>query len=106
VGNFLEFLPILSTLKSKYTPETLPYNVVVPSLAGYTFSSAPVDKSVGTNDAARVVNKLMMLLGLKDYVARFWRDIVPGQMKECVKSGNGKETHRRLDIREIRMLSY
>lgn len=82
-GNFLEFLPILSILKSKFTAETLPYNVVIPSLAGYAFSSAPVDKSIGTFDAARVVHKLMMLLGLKGYVAQ-GGDIGSAVARYCV----------------------
>ena len=30
-GSFLEFLPILSLLKSKYDQSTLPYHIIVPS---------------------------------------------------------------------------
>ena len=36
LGSFLEFLPILRILADKYTPATLPYHTVVPSLPGYT----------------------------------------------------------------------
>ncbi|KAF4335453.1 microsomal epoxide hydrolase [Fusarium beomiforme] len=63
-GSFLEFLQILSILKERYTPETLPYHVVVPSLPGYAFSSKPpLDKDFGVEDIARVVNSLMIQLG-------------------------------------------
>jgi microsomal epoxide hydrolase len=33
-GSFLEFLPILSILSTRYTPATLPYHIVVPSFPG------------------------------------------------------------------------
>jgi len=63
-GSFLEFLPILNLLKQKYTPETLPYHVVVPSLPGFGFSDRPpVDKDFGFRDVARVMNHLMVGLG-------------------------------------------
>ncbi|CCF37424.1 epoxide hydrolase [Colletotrichum higginsianum] len=34
-GSFLNFLPLLDLLRSKYTPGTLPYHVIVPSLPHY-----------------------------------------------------------------------
>lgn len=40
-GSFLELTPILEILITKYTPETLPYHIVVPSWPGYAFSSSP-----------------------------------------------------------------
>ncbi|KAF4957867.1 hypothetical protein FSARC_11163 [Fusarium sarcochroum] len=71
-GSFMEFLPILSLLKSKYTPTTLPYHVVVPSLPGYTLSSPPpVDRDFQLPDAARILDKLMTGLGFtKEYVCQ------------------------------------
>lgn len=71
-GSFLEFLPILSLIREKYTPATLPYHFVVPSLPGYTFSSGPpLDKDFGTEDVARVVNQLMVNLGFEGgYIAQ------------------------------------
>ena len=48
----------------KYTPDTLPYHVVVPSLPGYAFSdSPPTDSDWRLEDSARLLNKLMEGLG-------------------------------------------
>ena len=63
-GSFLEFLPIMSILRQKYTPETLPYHIIVPSLPGYAFSSRPpLDRDFRLEDIARLLNKLMISLG-------------------------------------------
>lgn len=63
-GSFLEFMPIFQLLKDKYTPETLPYHVIVPSLPGYTLSSGPrIDKDFGIEDAAQMLDRLMSMLG-------------------------------------------
>lgn len=63
-GSFLEFLPILSLIKGRYTPSTLPYHFVVPSLPGYAFSSPPpINKDFRIEDIARVANQLMLDLG-------------------------------------------
>ncbi|EGU82709.1 hypothetical protein FOXB_06764 [Fusarium oxysporum f. sp. conglutinans Fo5176] len=71
-GSFLEFLKILSILKDKYTPETLPYHVIVPSLPGYAFSDKPpLDKDFGIRDVSRIVNSLMVQLGFgSGYIAQ------------------------------------
>ena len=64
IGSFLEFLPILTLLKEKYSPDTLPYHVVVPSLPGYAFSSSPpLNRNFELQDVARLINRLMILLG-------------------------------------------
>lgn len=65
-GSFIEFLSILLLLQKKYPdPATLPYHVVVPSLPGYAFSSKPpLDKDWSDHDSARVLNQLMIELGL------------------------------------------
>lgn len=66
-GSFLEFMPIFQLLKDKYTPETLPYHAIVPSLPGYTFSSGPRrDEDFGAEDAARIFDRLMSAIGLGD----------------------------------------
>ena len=63
-GSFLEFLPILSLIGSRYTPSTLPYHLIVPSLPGFAFSSpTPLDKDFRIEDIARIMNQLMLDLG-------------------------------------------
>lgn len=63
-GSFVEFYPILQLFQEEYTPETLPFHLIVPSLPGYTFSSGPpLDKNFGLMDNARVVDQLMKDLG-------------------------------------------
>jgi pimeloyl-ACP methyl ester carboxylesterase len=60
-------MPIFQLLKDKYTSEKLPYHVIVPSLPGYTFSSGPpLDKDFGVQDAARILDRLMSMLGFGD----------------------------------------
>lgn len=63
-GSFLEFLPILTRLAEKYTPATLPYHIIVPSLPGYAYSSAPpLDRDFRLENAARILDTLMVDLG-------------------------------------------
>ncbi|RAK84782.1 epoxide hydrolase [Aspergillus costaricaensis CBS 115574] len=71
-GSFLEFLPALTSIREKYSPETLPYHIVIPSLPGFTFSSGPpLDVNFTGVDTARVINKVMLNLGFEDgYVAQ------------------------------------
>jgi microsomal epoxide hydrolase len=72
IGSFLEFLPILSLLKKDFTPETLPYHVIVPSLPGFAFSeSPPLDRDFDLGDVAAIMNGLMVSLGFEGgYVAQ------------------------------------
>jgi microsomal epoxide hydrolase len=71
-GSFLEFLPIMQILMKKYTPSTLPYHIIVPSLPGYAFSSPPShDRDFQLQDVARILNNLMIQLGFgTGYVAQ------------------------------------
>lgn len=71
-GSFLEFLPMLELLRTKYTAETLPFHAVIPSLPGYGLSSGPpTDRNFTPTDAARVLNQLMIDLGFGGgYVAQ------------------------------------
>jgi hypothetical protein len=63
-GSFLEFLGALDVLKSRYTPDNLPFHVIVPSLPGYGYSSGPpLDQNFDTEGMARVLDKLMVGLG-------------------------------------------
>lgn len=71
-GSILEFLEMLDLIKAKYTPDKLPYHIIVPSLPGYTFSTGPpttVNATIHT--MSRVCQKLMHQLGFGDgYIAQ------------------------------------
>ncbi|KAL3463727.1 Alpha/Beta hydrolase protein [Aspergillus heterothallicus] len=71
-GSFLEFLSMLELLVEKYTPETLPYHVIVPSLPDYGLSGGASENIEMTIDrAARLMNQLMLDLGFGNgYVAQ------------------------------------
>lgn len=63
-GSVLEFVPMLQMLKEKYTPATLPHHVIVPSLTGFGFSSAPpVDRPFTALTQATLFDALMQGLG-------------------------------------------
>ena len=70
-GSVLEYLPQLDLISKEYTPETLPYHLIVPSLPGYAFSSGPpVDKDFDAKSSANILNQLMINLGFSSgYVA-------------------------------------
>lgn len=62
---------MLGLLREKYTPENLPYHVIVPSLPGYAFSSAQnVSEDLTRDDTARVLDKVMRQLGFSTYIAQ------------------------------------
>ena len=71
-GSFLEFLPMLGELRDKYSADDLKYHFIVPSLPGYTLSSAQaISEDFSQIDAARVMDKLMQELGFsKGYIAQ------------------------------------
>ncbi|PNS18936.1 hypothetical protein CAC42_6031 [Sphaceloma murrayae] len=71
-GSVLEFLDMLDLIKNKYTPDTLPYHIIVPSLPGYAFSSGPpLTKDANRIDMSRVCQKVMHALGFeKGYLAQ------------------------------------
>jgi len=71
-GSFIEFLPMLDLYRKQYTPQTLPYHLIVPSLPGYAFSDAPpLDDDFTQEDVASVLHELMLGLGCsKGYVAQ------------------------------------
>lgn len=63
-GCFLEFLPIMELLSSRYSPESLPYHVVVPSLPDYGFSTREQrDTEMTLEVAAQYLHLLMLQLG-------------------------------------------
>ena len=63
---------MLALFKQKYTPETLPYHLVVPSLPGFTLSGGPsIDYNMSQVDVARIMDKLMTRIGLGEaYIAQ------------------------------------
>ncbi|GAB1208849.1 hypothetical protein APSETT445_007614 [Aspergillus pseudonomiae] len=71
-GSFLEFLPLLQLFRDEFSPSTLPYHLIVPSLPGYGFSSGPpLDRNYSSHDAARVIDRLMKDLGFESgYIAQ------------------------------------
>jgi pimeloyl-ACP methyl ester carboxylesterase len=71
-GSFLEILSTLELLQKKYTPENLPFHIIVPSLPGYGYSNGPpLDKNYDMEGIARVMDKLMIGLGFGDgYIAQ------------------------------------
>ncbi|KAF2156654.1 putative hydrolases or acyltransferase, partial [Myriangium duriaei CBS 260.36] len=71
-GSFLEFLDMLDHIKKQYSPDKLPYHIIVPSLPGYTFSSGPpTNKDASRIEMTRVCFKLVHQLGFEDgYIAQ------------------------------------
>ncbi|PLB38419.1 epoxide hydrolase family protein [Aspergillus candidus] len=71
-GSFFEFLPLLQLFKDEFSPSTLPYHLIVPSLPGYAFSSGPpLDRDFSGEDVARIMDQLMKGLGFESgYVAQ------------------------------------
>ncbi|KAJ7071931.1 Alpha/Beta hydrolase protein [Mycena amicta] len=68
-GSFQEFLPVVTPLTQKNGSSGVAYNVVVPSLPGFTFSSAPVTQNWTTADTARIFKTLMTdVLGYEKFV--------------------------------------
>ncbi|KAF8188763.1 Alpha/Beta hydrolase protein [Mycena galopus ATCC 62051] len=69
-GSFQEFAPVIKPLTQSWTSptgKTISYNVVVPSLPGFIFSSAP-PVNWTTDDTARIFNTLMTeVLGYSTY---------------------------------------
>lgn len=54
----------MDILRKKYTPETLPYHIIVPSLPGFALSSdPPLEKDWKVADTSRIMHKLLLSLG-------------------------------------------
>jgi hypothetical protein len=71
-ASFMEFLPMMQLLVEKYTPETLPYHIIVPSLPDYALSGgASRNTEMTIAQSARIMNQLMVNLGFgAGYVAQ------------------------------------
>jgi microsomal epoxide hydrolase len=59
-------------MKEKYTPQELPYHIIVPSFPGYGFSSPPpLDRDNSMDGVAEIANQLMLALGFGSrYIAQ------------------------------------
>ncbi|KAK0611672.1 Alpha/Beta hydrolase protein [Immersiella caudata] len=73
-GSWFEFAGVLDLLAAKYTPETLPYHIVVPSIPDYGLSTRPMDAEddaieLTMEGASEALNELMKELGFTKYVA-------------------------------------
>jgi microsomal epoxide hydrolase len=68
----MEFIPMLSLLRHRYKPATLPYHFIIPSLPGYAFSSPqPIGKDLSQTDVARIMDSLAHALGFgKGYLVQ------------------------------------
>ncbi|KAK2042007.1 epoxide hydrolase [Colletotrichum somersetense] len=64
-GSFMEFFPVFDLLMKKYTPETLPYHVIVPSLPGHGIAaeSVPVNIEPALGVATDCLRQVMLDLG-------------------------------------------
>jgi pimeloyl-ACP methyl ester carboxylesterase len=68
----MDFLPMMDLLRNKYTPESLPYHIITPSLPDYGLSgSLSQNLEMTLERAASIMNGLMIALGFeKGYVAQ------------------------------------
>ncbi|KAK8007050.1 hypothetical protein PG989_001040 [Apiospora arundinis] len=66
-GSFLEFVPMIQLLSTKYTPNTLPYHVIVPSIPDFGLSTREdLSYELTMDEAAAVMHELMIQLGFGD----------------------------------------
>ncbi|KAK0649065.1 Alpha/Beta hydrolase protein [Cercophora newfieldiana] len=90
-GSWLEFGGVLELLAEKYTTETLPYHVVVPSIPGYGLSTRGEEdtRELTMEGASEALNSLMVALGFDAYVAQggdvgsFLSQTMCGLFDEC-----------------------
>ncbi|KAK9917222.1 hypothetical protein WJX75_001993 [Coccomyxa subellipsoidea] len=68
-GSVFEFHKIIRKLTTPGANGKPAFHVVVPSLPGYGFSSAPTKPGFGINEMARTFDELMVALGYTSYVA-------------------------------------
>jgi microsomal epoxide hydrolase len=89
-ASIMEFLPIMQLLSERYTPETLPYHIIVPSLPDYGLSGGGNRTTEMTiAQSARIMNQLMVDLGFGEGYAAQGGDL--GSMLARVMSVHHKE---------------
>lgn len=69
-GSFWEFSQVWEPLSNPTDPEHVAFDVVVPSMPGFCWSSWPPKSGWTLKDNARVFDKLMKLLGYKQYMVQ------------------------------------
>ncbi|KXJ90512.1 epoxide hydrolase [Microdochium bolleyi] len=94
-GSFLEFLPMLGLLTSKYTPDTLPYHVVVPSLPGYGLSgdARPLNAEADMTAVTAILHQLMLDLGFGGGYAASGGDVGSGIARNLSHYAECKAVH-------------
>ncbi|GAA5858766.1 hypothetical protein JCM8547_004978 [Rhodosporidiobolus lusitaniae] len=93
-GGFHEFLHTIPLLTSPSDASQPAFHVVVPSMPGYAWSSAPPRSDWVMDDTARVFNKVMLGLGYDSYVSQGgdWGSITARCLGALFKE-NCKATH-------------
>lgn len=71
-SSWLDFIPIFELLTTKYTPETLPYHIITPSIPDFGLStrSGLTESELDIPKAAEALNELMKALGFDAYIAQ------------------------------------
>ncbi|KAJ3338615.1 hypothetical protein HDU93_009322 [Gonapodya sp. JEL0774] len=69
-GSFYEFIELIKELAHPSNPSDPAFHIVVPSLPGYGFSSAPQVKGFGIPEMAKTFDQLMSGLGYAKYFAQ------------------------------------
>jgi hypothetical protein len=71
-SSWFDCIPIFELLTSKYTPETLPYHFIVPSIPDYGLSTRSnlTTAELKFPAAAEALNELMKALGFNAYIAQ------------------------------------
>lgn len=101
----MEFFDILKYFAKTYSPETLPYHLVVPSLPGYAFSSPPpLTRDFQLQNIASIMNSLMVELGFEGGYAVQGGDIgskvcrVMAATYDTVKAIHSRLQNSRLEV--------
>jgi pimeloyl-ACP methyl ester carboxylesterase len=68
-GSFHEFVHLVESLTNPPQGQQA-FHVVIPSMPGFTFSSAPISTRWQMNDTARIYDRLMQQLGYQHYTAQ------------------------------------
>jgi hypothetical protein len=71
-SSWIDFIPIMELLTTKYTPETLPYHIIAPSIPDYGLSTRSnlTETELDFRTAAEALNELMKALGFDAYIAQ------------------------------------